>query len=53
MKRFSNDVIRPLVREMDKSGHMDESVLKGCFENGLMGVEVPAEYDGKLFLAII
>ena len=55
VKRFSNDVIKPLVREMDHSGHvsertsivsvrksfqMHESVIKGCFENGLMGVEV-------------
>ncbi|KAI6195549.1 Acdh-3 [Aphelenchoides fujianensis] len=46
VKRFANDVIRPLVREMDKTSKMDPRVIKGSFENGLMGVEVPAEYDG-------
>ncbi|KAI6209285.1 Acyl-CoA dehydrogenase and Acyl-CoA oxidase dehydrogenase domain containing protein [Aphelenchoides besseyi] len=46
VKRFANDVIRPLVREMDKTGHMDQRVIQGCFENGLMGVEVPVDYDG-------
>uniref|UniRef100_A0AC34GGM5 Acyl-CoA dehydrogenase/oxidase N-terminal domain-containing protein n=1 Tax=Panagrolaimus sp. ES5 TaxID=591445 RepID=A0AC34GGM5_9BILA len=25
---------------------MDKSVLEGCFENGLMGLEVPSKYDG-------
>lgn len=46
VKRFSNDVIAPLVKEMDKTSKMDPRVIEGCFENGLMGVEVPAEYGG-------
>lgn len=46
MKRFSNDVIKPLVREMDKTGIMDPRVIAGTFENGLMGIEVPEEYGG-------
>lgn len=25
---------------------MDKRVIAGTFENGLMGMEVPAEYDG-------
>jgi len=46
VKRFSNDVIKPLVREMDKNSKMDPRVIAGIFENGLMGPEIPAEYGG-------
>jgi short/branched chain acyl-CoA dehydrogenase len=46
VKRFSNDVIKPLVRKMDAESKMDDIILKGCFENGFMGLEVPAKYDG-------
>uniref|UniRef100_A0A0K0F0S2 Short/branched chain specific acyl-CoA dehydrogenase, mitochondrial n=1 Tax=Strongyloides venezuelensis TaxID=75913 RepID=A0A0K0F0S2_STRVS len=46
VKSFSNTVVKPLVREMDEKNAMDMRVIKGCFENGLMGVEVPAKYGG-------
>uniref|UniRef100_A0A1I7S0M1 Short/branched chain specific acyl-CoA dehydrogenase, mitochondrial n=1 Tax=Bursaphelenchus xylophilus TaxID=6326 RepID=A0A1I7S0M1_BURXY len=46
VKKFSNDVIRPLVREMDASSKMDSRVIRGTFDNGLMGVEIPEEFGG-------
>ncbi|KAH7718558.1 Protein ACDH-1 a [Aphelenchoides avenae] len=46
VKKFSNDVIAPLIREMDRTSRMDQRVIDGCFENGLLGVEVPAAYGG-------
>jgi short-chain 2-methylacyl-CoA dehydrogenase len=45
--RFSADVIKPRVRAMDDAGCMDLAVIQGLFENGLMGVEVPAEQGGS------
>uniref|UniRef100_A0A7E4V999 Short/branched chain specific acyl-CoA dehydrogenase, mitochondrial n=1 Tax=Panagrellus redivivus TaxID=6233 RepID=A0A7E4V999_PANRE len=46
VKRFSNDVVKPLVRQMDANSHMEKVVIDGCFENGFMGIEIPAKYDG-------
>ncbi|KAF7729029.1 hypothetical protein EC973_005060 [Apophysomyces ossiformis] len=44
--RFAQDVVKPKVAEMDEKEYMDKSVLKGLFEQGLMGIETEAEYDG-------
>jgi short/branched chain acyl-CoA dehydrogenase len=46
VKKFSIDVIKPLVRKMDAESKMDKSIIDGCFENGFMGLEVPSKYDG-------
>ncbi|CAB3408001.1 unnamed protein product [Caenorhabditis bovis] len=46
VRRFSNNVVKPLVREMDKYSKMDPTVISGAFENGLMGIQVPEEYGG-------
>lgn len=46
VKKFSHDVIKPLVKEMDRTGKMDKGVIQGCFDNGFMGPEVPEEYGG-------
>ncbi|XP_004349891.2 acyl-Coenzyme A dehydrogenase [Capsaspora owczarzaki ATCC 30864] len=44
--RFAEDKIRPRVRQMDAVGKIDADILKGLHEQGLMGVEIPAEYGG-------
>lgn len=46
VKRFSNSVVKPLVREMDENSQMHQSVITGVFENGFMGIEVPEVYGG-------
>ncbi|CDH57980.1 acyl-oxidase [Lichtheimia corymbifera JMRC:FSU:9682] len=45
--RFAQDVIKPKVNEMDETEHMDASIIKGLFDQGLMGIETEAEYDGS------
>ncbi|XP_048746516.1 short/branched chain specific acyl-CoA dehydrogenase, mitochondrial-like [Ostrea edulis] len=46
VSKLASDVIKPLVRKMDEESHCDPSVLKALFENGLMGIEIGAEYGG-------
>ncbi|KAF7636183.1 hypothetical protein Mgra_00004441 [Meloidogyne graminicola] len=46
VKLFANDVIKPLVREMDENSKMDKKVIDGTFSNGLMGIEVEQKYGG-------
>lgn len=44
--KFAQEQIAPLVREMEANGKLDDRLLKGLFENGLMGIEIPEEYGG-------
>ncbi|KAI9507682.1 acyl-CoA oxidase [Russula earlei] len=46
VRRFAQDVVGPKVREMDENELMDSSVVKGLFEQGLMGIETSAEHGG-------
>ncbi|CAK5053515.1 unnamed protein product [Meloidogyne enterolobii] len=46
VKNFSNNVIKPLVREMDENSKMDQKVIEGTFSNGLMGIEIEQKYGG-------
>lgn len=44
--RFAREEIAPKVREMDDSMTMDSDVIQGLFDQGFMGVEIPAEHGG-------
>ncbi|KIM60821.1 hypothetical protein SCLCIDRAFT_1216535 [Scleroderma citrinum Foug A] len=46
VKRFATDIVAPKVREMDENESMDPMVIKGLFEQGLMGIETSAEHGG-------
>ncbi|KAI8136924.1 acyl-CoA dehydrogenase/oxidase [Fennellomyces sp. T-0311] len=46
VSRFAQDVVKPRVLQMDETEHMDKAVIQGLFDQGLMGVETEAEYDG-------
>ncbi|KAI0786517.1 acyl-CoA oxidase [Abortiporus biennis] len=46
VQRFAQDVVAPKVREMDENEMMDPSIIKGLFEQGLMGIETPADLGG-------
>ncbi|KAF9057306.1 acyl-CoA oxidase [Panaeolus papilionaceus] len=46
VQRFANDVVAPKVREMDENESMDPSIIKGLFDNGLMGIETSADQGG-------
>ncbi|KAG7446040.1 mitochondrial acyl-CoA dehydrogenase [Guyanagaster necrorhizus] len=47
VQRFADDVVRPKVREMDENEQMDPSIISGLFEQGLMGIETPADRGGS------
>jgi len=46
VSRLAHEKISPLVRKMDETSTLDPSVVSALFENGLMGIEVDAEYGG-------
>jgi alkylation response protein AidB-like acyl-CoA dehydrogenase len=47
VSRFSKEVIEPKVREMDENEKMDPSIIKGLFEQGLMGIETSLDHGGS------
>lgn len=46
VSKLSRDKFAPLVKEMDEKSHMNPSVVKTLFENGLMNISVDPKYDG-------
>ena len=47
VSKFASEVIAPKVRAMDEAENMDPDIIERCFEQGLMGVEIPEEYGGS------
>ncbi|CEM02159.1 unnamed protein product [Vitrella brassicaformis CCMP3155] len=47
VRKFAVEQIGPLVHKMDEQSAFDPSIVPALFEQGLMGVEIPAEYDGS------
>jgi alkylation response protein AidB-like acyl-CoA dehydrogenase len=55
-KSFAETEIKPLVEEMDKTGHVEEGLLKKLFDNGFMALDIPEEYGGaggSFFMSIL
>jgi alkylation response protein AidB-like acyl-CoA dehydrogenase len=46
VRRFATEQISPLVRGMDESQQMDSALIQKLFGLGLMGIEVPEQYNG-------
>ncbi|KAL9066138.1 MAG: hypothetical protein Q9157_007238, partial [Trypethelium eluteriae] len=46
VSKFASEVILPKSREMDEAEKMDPEIIEQCFEQGLMGIEIPEEYGG-------
>lgn len=46
IRAFAENEIKPLVNKMDEEAKMDPSIIKQCFEMGLMGIENPEQYGG-------
>ncbi|XP_060539169.1 short/branched chain specific acyl-CoA dehydrogenase, mitochondrial isoform X1 [Pantherophis guttatus] len=46
VKKFAQEQVVPLVQKMDADAKFDDSLLRGLFEQGLMGIELEAEYGG-------
>ena len=56
VREFAEGEIRKRVEEMDEQAHLDPTLLKQCFELGLMGIETPEEFGGaggSFFQAIL
>jgi alkylation response protein AidB-like acyl-CoA dehydrogenase len=53
---FADSEVRPRVKQMEDAGKLDQALIKGCFELGLMGIEVPESLggsDGSLFMVAL
>ncbi|MGI8468455.1 MAG: acyl-CoA dehydrogenase [Pyrinomonadaceae bacterium] len=46
IREFAEGEVRPRVEEMEKEAHLDQDLIKQCFELGLMAIETPEEYGG-------
>jgi butyryl-CoA dehydrogenase/short/branched chain acyl-CoA dehydrogenase len=46
IRKFAEESVRPLVREMDEHGTMDHSLVEQFHQLGLMGIEIPEQYGG-------
>jgi alkylation response protein AidB-like acyl-CoA dehydrogenase len=46
IRKFAEDKLRPLVKEMDEKGVFDKGLLHQFFQLGLMGIEIPEQYGG-------
>ncbi len=46
VEKFATETILPKVRDMDEKEQMDPSIIEQCFEQGLMGIEIPEKYGG-------
>src|SRR5437016_13247599 len=56
VREFAEGEIRKRVEEMEEQAHLDPSLLKQCFDLGLMGIETPEEFggaSGSFFQAIL
>jgi alkylation response protein AidB-like acyl-CoA dehydrogenase len=56
IREFAEGEVRPRVEEMENAGHLDEDLMKQCFDLGLMAIEVPEQYGGagaSFFTAIL
>lgn len=53
---FAKSELEPHTARMDREGKMDTSVISSCFQNGLMGIDVPEEYGGaggSFFMSVL
>lgn len=53
---FAKSAVAPLVSQMDHDAKLDPELIKQFFEMGLMGIEIPEEYDGgagSFFMSIL
>ena len=56
VREFAEGELRKRVEPMEEQGQLDPSLIKQCFELGLMGIETPEEFGGaggSFFQAIL
>ncbi|MDH3284638.1 MAG: acyl-CoA dehydrogenase [Acidobacteriota bacterium] len=47
VRRFSEEIVRPRVAEMDRDAKLDPKIVPHLFELGLMGIDIPEAYGGS------
>ena len=47
VRRLCTETIAPRVSEMDEAAHCDPKILQQMFEMGLMGIDIPEQYEGS------
>lgn len=47
VRSFAEENIKPLVKRMDEEATFDKDLVKKFFDLGIMGIEIPEEYDGS------
>lgn len=53
---FAREMIAPHVHEMDTAAKLRPDIIQGCFDQGLMAIEIPEKYDGaggSFFMSIL
>ncbi len=56
VREFADGELRPRVEAMEEHAKLDPTLIKQCFDLGLMGIETPEEYGGagaSFFTAIL
>jgi alkylation response protein AidB-like acyl-CoA dehydrogenase len=56
VREFADGELRPRVQAMEEHGKLDPTLVKQCFDLGLMGIETPEEFGGagaSFFTAIL
>jgi alkylation response protein AidB-like acyl-CoA dehydrogenase len=56
VREFADGELRPRVEPMEEHAKLDPTLIKQCFDLGLMGIETPEEYGGagaSFFTAIL
>lgn len=46
VREFAEGEVRPRVEKMEREAHLDQDLIRQCFELGLMAIETPEEYGG-------
>jgi alkylation response protein AidB-like acyl-CoA dehydrogenase len=46
-RQWANDILKPFVREMDDECQTKPEIIRGLFESGFMGMEIPEELGGS------
>ena len=47
VRKFAEENVKPLVREMDERATFDPKLIEQFFQLGLMGIEIPQKYGGS------
>jgi butyryl-CoA dehydrogenase/short/branched chain acyl-CoA dehydrogenase len=56
VQKFAEERVRPLVAQMDKEAQIPRALIDGCFDLGIMGIEIPEKAGGAaatFFMSIL